>query len=72
MRMQSLTMKTCCFSFGRSYEALIGVVSHDTFDWLSDKQSQVSSAVTTSSGVDPKQRDRVFQVWSLSSFEVSC
>ena len=28
------------FILCRSYEALIGTVSHDTFDWLSDKQSR--------------------------------
>ena len=72
-------LKTLCgfFFCGRSYEALIGIVSHDTFDWLSDKQSRFATASglesgsidTTSDSLSPEQRDRIYQSYVRNHYK---
>ena len=72
-------LKTLCgfFFCGRSYEALIGIVSHDTFDWLSDKQSRFATASGLESGsidtatdsLSPEQRDRIYQSYVRNHYK---
>ena len=72
-------LKTLCGFFFclRSYEALIGIVSHDTFDWLSDKQSRFATASglesgsidTTTDSLSPEQRDRIYQSYVRNHYK---